>query len=203
MPLSKNNSSLPNAVSFKDADKHSNGQHKFLTCSRSSPLRGGPDDPLAINHIFKNRTTKEYKGIPIPPCGEAIGFKALMEENALKFYFQHKALHLFKYQLIKQSRSFRHSMLNLPPNIPTKRHLRFKYARYADYWILITNAPKLIVEKLKKDFTHFLEKELSATLSEEKTLVTDFRNTPAHFLGFEIRTYAHNRIQKVRLKNKE
>ena len=69
-------------------------------------------------------------------------------------------------------------MLKLTPSIPTKRHLRFRYAKYADGWILITNAPKHIVDKLKEKYSQFLQKELSATLSEEKTLIMDFRKIP-------------------------
>lgn len=87
-------------------------------------------------------------------------------------------------------------MLKLPSTIPTKKHLRFRYARYADDWILITNAPLQIVEKFKGFYKDFLYEELSASLSEEKTLITDFRKKAAHFLGFEILTYAYNRISK-------
>ena len=45
--------------------------------------------------------------------------------------------------------------------------------------------------------------ELSATLSIEKTLLTDIRERPAHFLGFEISTYKTKKIGNYKRKNKK
>ena len=77
-----------------------------------------------------------------------------------------------------------HKTLKLPPSLPSNKHLRFRYARYADDWILLTNAAIPLVNKLKQQFKDFLGDELSATLAEDKTLITHIREEPAHFLGF-------------------
>jgi RNA-directed DNA polymerase len=168
-------------------------------------LNKSPNDHEDVKTIFdKRKDIKSHKGTEIPKPGELQGFKSLMKENDWNLVYKKKTdLRSFKHKLIKQSRSFTHTILKLPPTIPTQKYLRCRYARYADDWILITNAPMLIVQKLKSLYKDFLLKELSATLSEEKTLITDFRQQPAHFLGYEIHTYSHNRIIKPRTNIKK
>jgi RNA-directed DNA polymerase len=56
--------------------------------------------------------------------------------------------------------------------------------RYADDWILITNS-KSHAEKWKQRISKYLESELKLTLSEEKTVITNLREKPIHFLGFD------------------
>jgi group II intron reverse transcriptase/maturase len=56
--------------------------------------------------------------------------------------------------------------------------------RYADDWILITNS-KNNAEKWKQRISKYLESELKLTLSEEKTVITNLRDKPIHFLGFD------------------
>jgi len=56
--------------------------------------------------------------------------------------------------------------------------------RYADDWVLITNSRRN-AEKWKWLITKFLKEELRLKLSEGKTVITDIRKRPIHFLGFE------------------
>jgi hypothetical protein len=41
---------------------------------------------------------------------------------------------------------------------------------------------------------NFLSEKLKASLSEKKTLITDIREKPAHFLGFELSRAPHGRL---------
>jgi hypothetical protein len=93
-----------------------------------------------------------------------------------------------KYQLIDILNKLNHEYINLPRKNQNKETLRFCYARYADDWIVLTNAPTHINLKLKEKYKDFLWNTLHASLSEEKTVITDFRSKAAKFLGFEIRT---------------
>jgi RNA-directed DNA polymerase len=55
--------------------------------------------------------------------------------------------------------------------------------RYADDWTLVTSY-KSNAEKWKRRIAKYLDVKLKLTLSEEKTVITDIRKKPIHFLGF-------------------
>lgn len=55
--------------------------------------------------------------------------------------------------------------------------------RYADDWILLTNT-KRNAEKWKSRITDYLKSNLKLELSQEKTLITNIKRKPIHFLGF-------------------
>lgn len=55
--------------------------------------------------------------------------------------------------------------------------------RYADDWILVTDT-KSNAEKWKKRIEKYLDIKLKLKLSPEKTLITNVRKKPVHFLGF-------------------
>lgn len=73
-------------------------------------------------------------------------------------------------------------------------YLRIFYVRYADDWILLTNGDKQIAEKIKTMIADFLTKNLRATLSKKKTLVTNINKSPAHFLGYEVMAFKDGRL---------
>jgi len=65
-----------------------------------------------------------------------------------------------------------------------KTNLKPAYlVRYADDWILITNT-KANAEKWKKRIEKYLDTKLKLKLSPEKTVITNIRKSPIHFLGF-------------------
>lgn len=99
-----------------------------------------------------------------------------------------------KLNLIKYNNKLTHEKMSLGNRDPNKIKLRFIYIRYADDWIILTNAKQEIVNKIKENIKTFLKEQLDAELSEEKTLITDIREKPAHFLGFEIKTYKSKKI---------
>lgn len=96
-----------------------------------------------------------------------------------------------RYDLLKQIRRLGHDQRHLPGSDPNKRKLRFIYIRYADDWIILGNFTLLLAEKIKAYIKDWLWENLEAQLAEDKTLITDIRkpNNPAHFLGFEIKSW--------------
>jgi len=58
--------------------------------------------------------------------------------------------------------------------------------RYADDWVLVTDT-KEHAEKWKMRISEYLNEKLHLQLSQEKTVITDIRKKPVHFLGFEYR----------------
>lgn len=101
-----------------------------------------------------------------------------------------------KYAVMKKIRKTTHQMRKEPAQKPGTKFLRGIYVRYADDWIILTNAPIYIVQKIKNHLAEWLKNNLHATLAENKTLITDITKDPAHFLGFELRMSAHDRFKK-------
>lgn len=127
--------------------------------------------------------------------GELSGLKKILETAGIKTT---KDPNIIKENLIKISKDFVKKGTKIPSADLNKLELKFKYARYADDWILLTNMKKYMLEEWKEKISKFLKDELGATLSMEKTLLTDIREDSAHFLGFEIRTYKNKKIGKYR-----
>lgn len=100
-----------------------------------------------------------------------------------------------RYRLMLEIKNMKSRMINMPTYEPSSRRLRFLYVRYADDWILLTNADYQLSVKFKGLIKDFLSQELGATLSEEKTIITDIRDRSAHFIGFEL--CRHRRGRKL------
>lgn len=65
-----------------------------------------------------------------------------------------------------------------------RSHLKPAYlVRYCDDWTLTTSS-KSNAEKWKRRIAKYLDAKLKLTLSEEKTIITDIRKKPIHYLGF-------------------
>ena len=64
--------------------------------------------------------------------------------------------------------------------------IRFKYTRFANNWILITNKPQKIIREIKENFTHWLDNNLAFKLDPEKALKTDLKKEKSKFLGFTL-----------------
>lgn len=99
-----------------------------------------------------------------------------------------------RYDIMRQVRSRSMKLLRMPYADPCGRTLRIFYVRYADDWILLTNADRQICERWKFLIKDFLLDKLGATLSVEKTAITDIRENPGHFLGFELRRHRRGRL---------
>lgn len=91
------------------------------------------------------------------------------------------------YEEIRAKRRIRHLNLKYGSTDPQSKTLKLMYVRYADDWILTTNANKAITAKLKERISDFLNSKLGLKLSDKKTMITDIRKEPAHFLGFQLK----------------
>ena len=76
------------------------------------------------------------------------------------------------------------------PNDPNFR--RLWYVRYADDALLGFTGSKTEAKTIKDQLTDYLQRELSLTLNQQKTLITHARTDQAQFLGYEIQTLHAN-----------
>lgn len=97
-------------------------------------------------------------------------------------------------KLIRSVRIKTHRLRKMEGTDPNKKSLRYAFCRYADDWIITGNFPLMMGKRIKLDLSKWLQENLKATLSIEKTLLTDMRKQPAHFLGFEIRARTSRKI---------
>jgi retron-type reverse transcriptase len=76
-----------------------------------------------------------------------------------------------------------------------KRKLFFSYTRYADDWLILTNADINTCNIIKSKIAEWLKTELKLTLTPEKTLVTNLRTDAVKFLGFSFKYSKGQRVQ--------
>jgi len=92
-----------------------------------------------------------------------------------------------RYATIAKIKKFKHKLLKMPFYEPSAHKIRIFYVRYADDWIIFSNSDAQICTKMKYLIKNFLYNDLGATLSDEKTIITNMRIKAAHFLGYELR----------------
>lgn len=97
-------------------------------------------------------------------------------------------------ELQKQRNFLRLELRKTPYTNQSENTLRMLYVRYADDWILLTNASKTLCTLLKNKISSYLQTYLHLKLSDTKTGITEIRKEPARFLGFEIRGYDQTRF---------
>lgn len=61
--------------------------------------------------------------------------------------------------------------------------------RFADDWVVLTST-KQEAERLKREFVKYFKYKMKLELSDEKTKITDLRQTGIHFLGFIVKAEA-------------
>ena len=81
-----------------------------------------------------------------------------------------------------------------------KRLIRFSYIRYADDWILLTNAKQDIVLEIKEKCSKWLMEELGFQLDHDKTRITNLDKKKAKFVGFTILRKKKRIIRKTSKK---
>lgn len=112
--------------------------------------------------------------------------KKIIEESRIELYNN-----------IKETRLTRHKMLQFKSEHPHSRELKILYVRYADDWILLTNANRQIAEIIKERISAFLLRNLGLRLSPNKTTITNITKTPARFLGFELKHPKFNKLVRT------
>lgn len=98
--------------------------------------------------------------------------------------------------LHKQLKQEYKTRIKTPAVLYSKRNIRIVYTRYADDWIILTNANRNYCNKLKDLIKDFLLNSLKLTLSPEKTKITNLKQKKACFLGFSFNTYRTTKITK-------
>lgn len=94
-----------------------------------------------------------------------------------------------KSTLLKQMKKLQKQLLKIPCTSQTDKVM--KYIRYADDFIIGVKGEKSDCEKIKKQFSDFISRELKMELSEEKTLITHSSQF-ARFLGYDVRVRRDN-----------
>lgn len=152
---------------------------------------------VSLINKYKNDHKTIDETIKNKKAGE-LAYKKELYELYLKRAISNKTdLKLVKYTIIRRIRQINHKLRSIPSFDKTKTPLRFIYERYADDWILITNAPTHIVERLRQMYKEYLKDELGLELAMDKTNITDFRKEPARFLGFEIKTPQNSKFTRT------
>nr|YP_009492282.1 hypothetical protein [Pseudopediastrum sp. CL0201VA]AWI68862.1 hypothetical protein [Pseudopediastrum sp. CL0201VA] len=76
---------------------------------------------------------------------------------------------------------------SLKSRTKSRQTIRFWYTRYADDWLLLSNADYPRMVEWKSLFTKWISEKLQLAVSEEKTKITEIRKGDrAKFLGFSI-----------------
>lgn len=87
----------------------------------------------------------------------------------------------------KQFKQLTTKLRSIPSKTQKDAKLYLSYTRYADDWIILTNASKLLATAMKDKIQVWLEENLKLQLSIEKTKITDLYKENALFLGFRIK----------------
>jgi len=181
--------------------------------------QGGTDSPLLFNiHLYDldlfihNELQKDGLNSRIPRSGE-VRYKPRRRGDSKIKYLEKELTRIRehmktgyltlpeiwkerarRFSIMRDIRSRRKSLIKMPHADPNGRALRIFYVRYADDWILLSKANRPICERWKGMIKDYLFNELGATLADEKTHITDIREKPAHFLGFEFRQHRKGRL---------
>lgn len=102
-----------------------------------------------------------------------------------------------KWALTEAINKNRRNLLSTGSSDRNRQFLRFHFCRYADDWILLGNFSKLLAVKIRSEIANWLHTELAAKLVIDKTKITDMREEPAHFLGFELKTSVSKKLKYV------
>mmetsp|Transcript_9508 Transcript_9508/g.27192 ORF Transcript_9508/g.27192 Transcript_9508/m.27192 type:complete len:809 (-) Transcript_9508:3728-6154(-) len=102
------------------------------------------------------------------------------------------------FDTLKNKRILTHQLRQISYYDPNRKKISMLYLRYADDFIILTNAPKDINKEIKDKLTIWLLDNRKLTLSDEKTKLTDITKNPAHFLGFEITNFPTRRVSTVK-----
>jgi group II intron reverse transcriptase/maturase len=79
------------------------------------------------------------------------------------------------------------TLLSLPSCDPCDPNsIRVKYTRYADDFLVMVAGSKGLSIQIRDEIRNYLSAELQLELSAEKTLITNLRDQPVRFLGYEI-----------------
>jgi hypothetical protein len=108
-------------------------------------------------------------------------------KNGITKYKNYSTYTQIRNQLRKELNKKRNIKSTSSPQKKTK--LYFSYTRYADDWLLLTNANVEETKIIKEQISKWLKENLKLELSIEKTLITDITKKNVSFLGFSFHQY--------------
>lgn len=154
---------------------------RYYATLSGSPQGSIVSPVLANIYLDKLDTFVETVLTPAHTCGEK------RRTNPHYIRLQHTAIRLRKAGRYQEAKELRRQMQRLPSHdTADPDYRRLRYCRYADDVLIGFVGPRQEAEEIKRQLAVFLSETLKLTLSEEKTLITHARETPARFLGYDI-----------------
>jgi group II intron reverse transcriptase/maturase len=89
-------------------------------------------------------------------------------------------------RLANRMRDSKKQGLRIASKKANSKTIRFAYSRYADDFVIMTNATLNELGEIKEYLTKWLYDELYLTVDQEKTLLTDLNKEKTKYLGFTI-----------------
>lgn len=105
--------------------------------------------------------------------------------------------------LQKEYKEFTRKLRTVPSKSQNQAALFISYTRYADDWIILTNASQTLANIMKDKIQVWLENNLKLQLSVDKTKITNLYKDQALFLGFKIKNNQKKRMEKSTEKHKQ
>lgn len=135
-------------------------------------------------------------------CDKDVSFISVQAPNGSYHIRSRRKTHDFIFKKVEKIRLTSSKLRKVRSTDPNRVALKLVYSRYADDWIIFTNAPEPVLKEIRKEIADWLLLHRKATLSFEKTLITDMRKTEAHFLGFQFVNHkSQSRLKKFTQKN--
>ena len=146
---------------------------------------------LIIEYLKINVTEKRTANVVLTKTARRLKSRIEKAKKRIeKFKMISRPLMLEEKQKIRKDaeimRKNKSELLRTRPGRDCKRFIRFTYIRYADDWILLTNAKRDIVLKIKEKCSEWLMEELGFQLDHDKTRITNLDKEKAKFVGFTI-----------------
>lgn len=148
----------------------------------SGTPQGGIVSPLLAN-IYLDRLDKFVETTLLPAYTRGTERR----ENPAYAHLRHRIVLLERKGQHDEAQALRQQLQRLPSRDPSDpEHRRLRYVRYADDFLLGFSGPRHEAEAIKERLGQFLREDLKLELSQTKTLLTQARTEPAHFLGYEV-----------------
>jgi group II intron reverse transcriptase/maturase len=148
-----------------------------------------------IEKRIENPLAKRYNQIRGQREGLQKKIKNLLSNKSELNEYEKEKFH----ELLNEKRKKKSQILRLESLNRSRKTLFLSYTRYADDWIILTNANERTCQEIKKLAAKLLKEKLRLNLALDKTSITDLEKKPAKFLGFTLRktpSKITKRIQK-------
>jgi len=103
-------------------------------------------------------------------------------------------------KLKKELKKRKTAKREIDPIARNKKTLFFSYTRYADDWIILTNANEKYCNEIKERIIDITKETIKIELNMDKTKITDLEVSEAKFLGFTIRNIKEKKFSEYKIK---